>query len=180
MKIFSLTFLKNKQKKGFTLVETLVAILILTFAIIPVMYIASQGATSATQSRNQIIAAYLAQDAMDFILAVKNENIMACKKVKNTCTSSNGTVSKDWLANLRTNCTNSKTCDIITDRISGVYTVACTSSTTCPKLYYNNATGYYTHTSSPPNTVSTDFVRSVTMTKINNVPGGDAMSVGLV
>ena len=56
-------------KSGFTLVEALVAISILMIAIASPMSLAQKGLSSATLSKNQMIASFLAQDAVE---AVKN------------------------------------------------------------------------------------------------------------
>lgn len=58
-----------KTKNGFTLVEALVAISILMIAIASPMTLAQKGLSTATQSKDQMIAAFLAQDAIE---AVKN------------------------------------------------------------------------------------------------------------
>lgn len=58
-----------KQNNGFTLVEALVAISILMIAIASPMTLAQKGLSTATQSKDQMIAAFLAQDAIE---AVKN------------------------------------------------------------------------------------------------------------
>jgi type II secretory pathway pseudopilin PulG len=60
---------KNNMKKAFTLIEALVAISILMIAIASPMTLAQKGLSTATQSKDQMIAAFLAQDAIE---AVKN------------------------------------------------------------------------------------------------------------
>jgi hypothetical protein len=165
-------------------VETLVAILILSFAIIPVMFIASQGAGSANQSRNQMIASYLAQDAMDLIIAKKTENIIACKTANHTCITSNDRVGEDWLAGFQRNCVNGKRCNIFTDdtAVSTSFNSQCGSSSStnpsgCSPLLYNKSTGMYTYTATAGQTSATTFYRSATLTKITNIPNGDGAAV---
>lgn len=58
-----------KKNKGFTLIEALVAISILMIAIASPMTLAQKGLSTATLSKDQMIASFLAQDAME---AVKN------------------------------------------------------------------------------------------------------------
>ncbi|MBX4197825.1 type II secretion system GspH family protein [Candidatus Parcubacteria bacterium] len=65
-------------KKGFTLIETLVAVTVLSMALIPPIYTAYQSVIATNFARDQMIASYLAQDAMDYIIAKKNQNIIAC------------------------------------------------------------------------------------------------------
>ncbi len=76
----------SKKIKGFTLVEALVAISILMVAIAGPMSLAQRGTQSATQSTDQMIAAYMAQDAME---AVKN--------IRDEVALSNATTNTFWL-----------------------------------------------------------------------------------
>ena len=60
-------FNKIQQSKGFTLIETMVAITILLTTIVGPMEIASQSLFSAFYSRDQITAYYLAQEGIEYI-----------------------------------------------------------------------------------------------------------------
>ena len=53
--------------KGFTLVETLVAVLLLSVAIAGPLTIASRGLNAALIAKDQVTAFYLAQDAVEYI-----------------------------------------------------------------------------------------------------------------
>ncbi len=149
-------------RQAFTLVETLVAITILTVALIPIILIATQSISSASQSRNQMIASYLVQDAMDFIIAKKNENIIQCKDVdkESKCNSSGNVFGEDWLADMRdcivTGAGNNRGCMVNTDRTVGLYTVICPSAG-CPFMFYDTSKGTYGHTTGVP----TVFKRTV-------------------
>jgi type II secretory pathway pseudopilin PulG len=59
--------MSEKKNKGFTLVEALVAISILMVAIVSPMTIAQRGLSSAIFSKEQMVASYLAQDAIEYI-----------------------------------------------------------------------------------------------------------------
>lgn len=65
------------MKKGFTIIETLVAITILMIAISGPLTVAFQGLAAADQARNQMTATLLAQDAMEYIHNIKDNNIAA-------------------------------------------------------------------------------------------------------
>lgn len=60
--------------RGFTLIETLVAISILVLALTGPLTIISQALRSAYYSRDQIVAFYLAQEAVEYIRNVRDEN----------------------------------------------------------------------------------------------------------
>jgi len=53
--------MKSRRKKGFTLLETFVALSILTFVVIGPLTLASYSIRSASLSQNQLTAFYLAQ-----------------------------------------------------------------------------------------------------------------------
>lgn len=58
---------KIDRKKGFTLVETLVAVLVLSIAVAGAFSAAQTGLKTANGAKNQITAFYLAQDAFEYI-----------------------------------------------------------------------------------------------------------------
>ncbi len=64
-----------KNNNGFTLLEAMVAISILMVAVVAPITIAQKGLSSAVYSKNQMIASYLAQDALEYIKNVRDENI---------------------------------------------------------------------------------------------------------
>jgi prepilin-type N-terminal cleavage/methylation domain-containing protein len=73
MKMFGQANGMNKNK-GFTLVETLVAVAILVIATLGPLAIASQGITSAAYAKDQITAFYLAQEGIEYVRYVRDSN----------------------------------------------------------------------------------------------------------
>lgn len=74
MRYFTYRMKKEKQKKeqqekkgGFTLVEMLVAITIMLSAIAGPLFIVHRATAIGARARDELIAAYLAQDAIEFI-----------------------------------------------------------------------------------------------------------------
>lgn len=65
---------KINFKKGFTLLEALVAISILMVAVVSPITIAQKGLSSASYSKSQMIASYLAQDAIEYVKNVRDNN----------------------------------------------------------------------------------------------------------
>ena len=65
-----------KSCKGFTLIETLVAISLLTIAIVAPMSLTAQSLSSAYYARDQITAFYLAQEAIEALRSVRDANIL--------------------------------------------------------------------------------------------------------
>ena len=64
-----------KESRGFTIVETLVAITILMIAIAGPLTVANQALHAAFDSRNQMIASNLAQETIEEVRNYKDNNI---------------------------------------------------------------------------------------------------------
>ncbi len=66
----------KKKNYGFTLVETLVAISILSLSILASFTAVQGGLQSSTFAKDQITAFFLVQEAMEFIKNVRDENAL--------------------------------------------------------------------------------------------------------
>lgn len=88
------------NKRGFTILETLVAITILMLAIVGPLTASQKSLVASLYAKDQIVAAYLAQDAMEYL-----------KNTRDT-TLSGGTFS-DWVT-LYSVCTSANPCSIDT------------------------------------------------------------------
>jgi prepilin-type N-terminal cleavage/methylation domain-containing protein len=84
---------KQNNKKGFTLVETLVAIFILVLSITGPMSAASSSLQASFIARDQVVAFYLAQDVFEFIKNFRDREALSgedWKDTLNSCISSTG------------------------------------------------------------------------------------------
>ena len=63
-----------KNKRGFTMVETLVAIAILMISIAGPLTIAQKGLAGAVYARDQVIASFLAQDIVEYVKNIRDYN----------------------------------------------------------------------------------------------------------
>jgi len=70
--------IKQKTIKGaaFTLVETLVAITVLVSSVVAPLTIAANSLFQARYSRDQIVATYLAQEAVEMVRYIRDRNLM--------------------------------------------------------------------------------------------------------
>ena len=66
---------RRDKKGGFTIIETLVAVAVLMIAVSGPLVVASKGLTAALYARDQVIASYLAQETMETIKNVRDNNI---------------------------------------------------------------------------------------------------------
>ena len=66
----------HARTKGFTLIETLVAISLLTIAIVAPISLTAQSLQSAYYARDQITAFYMAQEAIEALRSVRDGQIL--------------------------------------------------------------------------------------------------------
>lgn len=143
---FSIFNFQKRTQQGFTLVETLVAITLLTIAIVAPMSLTMQSLSSAYYARDQITAFYLAQEAIEGVRAVRDGNIL--KTVYGTPT--------DLLENIPVGVNQSFTVDMSEFSSEGIPTLT-SCNPTCPALQ-TNGTFYGYHVG----WADTPFTRSVT------------------
>lgn len=75
-----------KNKKGFTLIETLVAIALLSVAIVAPMSLTVQSLGTAYYARDQITAFYLAQEAIEALRSIRDGRILCIAQGDPLCT----------------------------------------------------------------------------------------------
>lgn len=142
--------MKIKFSKGFTLVETLVAISILSLSIAGAFTAVQSGIQSSTMAKDQITAFYLAQEGMEFIKNIRDEN--ALKSISGISTS--------WLAGLSSNpsdpCFFGKTC-IVDSPLKSVSPCSAGFGT-CPNIKQEGTTYLFGYT---PSWTDTAFKREI-------------------
>lgn len=144
---FLASMLADKQKKGFTLVETLVAVVILTFAIAGPLSIASRSLFSSTVAREQIVAIYLAQEAIEGVRSIRDQN---------------GLNGVSWLTDLPAIGTNF-TIDLVNINGGTNKPTIAACPGTCSAINYDPATRLYQYGSGS----ASNFTRTV---RIDSVP----------
>lgn len=134
----------KKSAQGFTLIETLVAVLLLTTAIAGPLTIAAKGLSAAIIARDQMLAFYLAQDGVEYVRYVRDSNKLAGNS--------------DWINGL-SDCTGTDGCTI--DPTAGTVT-AC--SGVCPLIQkYDSGTGQKYFSYSLGSVTPQQFRRTITL-----------------
>lgn len=72
-----ISYILTAQRRGFTLIETLVAVSLLVIAIVAPMSLVAQSLTTAYYARDQVAAYSLAQEGIEAVRAVRDGNILA-------------------------------------------------------------------------------------------------------
>jgi len=141
------------KNKGFTIVESLVAIAILVLAISGAMSAIQTGISSYIYSKDQIIAFYLAQEGFEQIRNIRAENSLN---------------SRNWLTGISLNasdpCYFGNACTV--DPVNSNVATRCSSGIGfCPALRQNATTGFFGYDASWPATI---FRREIILTQINS------------
>ena len=74
--IKTMTMKKNSKEKGMTLVETMVALVVLTIGLIPILGVVTSSITLAIRIENNLIAANLAQEGIEVVRAIRDASWM--------------------------------------------------------------------------------------------------------
>jgi len=116
----------KKQKAGFSLLETTIAIAILVSAIVGPLGLASQSIKSASVARNNIIVANLAQEGLELMRNYRSNNVLA---------------GRIWTSGMDS-CSAASGC-----RIDPVDLVIRNCSTTCEPLKFDSALSLFNYQS---------------------------------
>lgn len=153
--------------RGFTLVESMTAIFILTLAVVGLMTVVSSSLFAARYSRDDITVNYLLQEAIDYIRNDRDTTVFL--------SSGAGTTEVAWstFKSHYTNCSEPNGCTVDVLKDTTVSPKRCVSSTECPYLYFNPSpsTGafYLTEDGSSMTGMSrTNFRRKIIVTDEGN------------
>jgi len=146
----------NNSKSGFTLVETLVAVFILTLAVTSLLSLTSKSLFSARYARNEITADYLLQGAADY---VRNERDTIAFQQDTSGGGWNNFFNTFGSPTSSTLCFSPNGCYFDVNNNDNLSVKACNSIATfgtikCPVFYYDpNAAngGFYNYNSSTGN-----------------------------
>lgn len=134
---------KRITKTGFTLIETLLAILVLTVSIAGPLTIASRGLNAALIAKNKTVAFYLAQDAIEFVRYQRDTN-----RLNNL----------PWLTGLDScvSATGGTACKIlsISDTVAGCAGI-------CPVMTFDSSTNVFSYAPTGGTVTPSIFTRSV-------------------
>lgn len=143
---------KKTYIAGFTLIETLLAVLILAIALAAPLTIAAKALSAALISKDQTTAFFLAQDAVEYVRFKRDTNTLASG-------------SSAWLSGIDTLCSGADGCKV--DSVKNTIE-ACTG--VCEALQFNETKGWYTYATSEGSDVikKSIFTRKVTLGSVSS------------
>ncbi len=143
--------IKIKNNFGFTLLETLVALSVLTFAALGPLSLATYTIRAASVSQNQFTAFFLAQEAMEYIRNRRDSNILS---------------GANWLDGMAPAGAGNGLCRGVNGCIADVpnNNIQTCNPPGCSNIKYNSVSGLYNYSSGS----STIFMRKFKLTYISN------------
>ena len=166
-----------KSGKGFTLVETMIAVTILTFAVAGPLFTASRAIIAAQISRDQLIASYLAQEGIEHVRAMRDNEYLAAHQQGDANISStawnNFLNNESQDASAITQCRAPKICTLDPLQSNSVPLSPCPDNICTAPLYLvnNGKTNLYTQQNTLGGTV-TPFTRTI---QSFNVPDDESI-----
>ena len=153
--------INKTTKRGFTLIETLVAVLLLATALAGPLTIASKSLTTALVAKDQIIAFYLAQDAVEYVRFIRDSNQLAANP--NWLAGLDGTTNPHTNGGSASpNCTSAvgtNTCSV--DSIND--TTATCNGAVCGPILYDSGVNYFRSAG----TVPPSYARTISISTIS-------------
>lgn len=142
---------KKSKTGGFTIIESLVAIAILVVAVIGATSAVQTGISSYIFSKDQITAFYLAQEGLEQLRNIRDENHLK---------------DQNWLAGIAQNssdpCYFGGACTV--SPVETSLTIHCSAVGSCPYLREDSGTGFFGYDSSWP---LTKFKREIVLSSVN-------------
>lgn len=138
---------KRKNQNGFTLLEMIVAVGIITFSALGIFSAVARYSQQTQQERDNLVAAYLCQEGIEIVKNMRDTNWVSGAPI--------------WKTGL-TSCASGCEAD---------YSSASLSSWSSPgtSLYIQGSTGLYKYIGSPQSgDVQTPYTRKITIAEIGN------------
>jgi prepilin-type N-terminal cleavage/methylation domain-containing protein len=168
----------NKKNKGFTLVETLVAIAIFSTSILAVLSILSQGIIDTSYAKERVSASYLAQEGIEYIRNLRDTYMLYSATGQAGWNTFNTKVAGNTYPSGNTVCAAVNGCYFNADNLFSSFpdpnmpitnnarmTInACAGS--CPSLLYDSATGNFGYTPTGT-TANSGFIRKIQVKQIS-------------
>ncbi len=136
----------STKKNGFTLIEAIVGITILTLAVVGPLTLAAQSLKATRGARQELEATHLAAEAFEVVHSIRDNNSAHDSSPTRTA----------WMQNIMSNCSNGDGCIIdVTDHSSGVWgnntLLACPAGNcaSVSTLYFYPSTSLYNQSLSP-------------------------------
>jgi type II secretory pathway pseudopilin PulG len=154
---------------GFTLLETLIAVTILTFAVVGPLFTASRAVLAVQSARDQLTASYLAQEGIEYVRWMRDNNFLSAFRAGGANVSGaawTAFISGGGSASIA-QC-RSSACTLDPSRSMGTgggFSLAPCSGASCTRLYIAN--GIYTQQSNIAGAKTTPFTRTIQATDVS-------------
>ncbi len=163
-------------QRGFSMIETLVAITMLTLAVSAPLTLAGRSLIAANYAKDQVTAFNLAQEAIEVVRSLRDRQLICIAHgvtVSGICNPAD-----DWLTHVRDVSgslvgTTASPTNFTVNTNTGVLTRCTVGAGLCAPLNFQSSTGFYTYESGAGYTTSR-FTRTVTVTRRDAPATGQA------
>lgn len=154
-----------KYNRGFTLVETVIAIGVAMFGLLSILSLNTSSLLVTEANEYQFLATQFAREGIETVRAIRDSNWLKYETDSTTAWNAGLVSGTDYTAILQ-NPVTSTYLDFTTNSLSQTCTGASSSTYTCVSIWYDTAQGYYYQTNSTLFNPSGATVRATSFKRI--------------
>jgi len=152
----------KRCKRGFTLVETLIAISIFSMSIVGLMSVLGGGISNISYAKEKIIAGYLAQEGLEYIRNMRDTYVLYSISAQTGWTDFNNNLIDTSACQFAVGCyvgdLNGEAFTNPNQPMASIAVIACGGS--CPSFLYDTETGKYNYETG----TDSGFIRRINVT----------------
>lgn len=160
----------STQKKGYSLIEVLVAISILLLSIVGPMTIAVKGLQASLHASEKATAIFLAQEGIEAFISARNDAAIAAVR------SGDLTVSWDWVGNIDASCFTAVGCNLDFRNANPLGTIQSCSNIESCRLFYDATDIRARYSLNSTGAIASPYIRTIVLS-YDNTPNNRGIQI---